>query len=221
MNVLCCGRMKQGKTTLAIWLANNWSPGVVIWDPRHMIEVEGATYVSDGEELEDAIRSDDWKKGPIIFRPSALHIEEDFAQLCGVLFTPPEKYAQAGFAIVLDEAAQLQGSNTINPHLDVVVRQHPRSVLVVQTTHSLQDWHRASKDLMSGLYCFRQQGRSLKAVVEYCDGDEEFEEVVKTLPDHWFVFYNFEAKENEPTWIVCGEPSTWYIPATEGVHQNA
>jgi len=226
MNVLCAGRMKEGKTTLAIYLAQQWSPGVIIWDPRHMIgdnfiEKENkATFVYTGDELEDAIDDKKWLEGPIIFRPDALRLEQDFQELAHVLFDPPEKYAESGFAIVIDEAAQLQHPQSILPELDVIVRQHPRSVLVVQCTHSLQDWHRASKDLMSALYCFRQVGRSLHMVVEYCDGDEEMEEVIKTLPRHWCMMYNFEAAANEVQWSVLDEPELWYSPATEGIHQQ-
>jgi hypothetical protein len=212
--------MKEGKTTLAIYLAKQWSDGVIIWDPRHMIDEPDAEYVVSGEELQEAIADEKWKEGPIIFRPDARHIEEDFEELCEVLFTPPEKYSDSGFSLVIDEAAQLQGPNKILPCLDVAVRQHPRAVLVVQTTHSLQDWHRASKDLMSHLYCFRQVGRSNMAVTEYCDEDEEFSEVIRTLPKHWCVHYNFEAGQGEEQWVIISDPSFWYSPATEGVNQG-
>jgi hypothetical protein len=213
--------MKEGKTTLGIYLATCWSPGVIIWDPRHMVDIPNAEYVINGDELDDAIHDGKWKKGPIIFRPSAKHIEQDFEELSNTLFDPPEKYAVEGFAIVIDEAAQLQRPQSLLPSLDVIVRQHPRSVLVVQCTHSLQDYGRASKDLMSALYCFRQVGNSLEKVVEYCDGDDEFREVIRTLPRHWCVRYDFEAGHGEETWVIVDNPKSWYHPATEGVHQNA
>jgi len=207
MNVLVCGRMKQGKTTLAVWLALQFSPGVVIWDPRHMIA--GLNYVHNPDELQQAIDEEVWERGPIIFRPDGLHVEEDFDGMCSILFSPPERYAQ--WALIIDEASQLQKPQSINPQLDRAVRQHPRTVLVIQTTHSLQDWHRSSKDLMSQLYIFRQQGRSLEAVVDYCDGDEEFREVVRTLPDHWLVRYDFEAQQGQAQWEVWDDPSMWYV----------
>lgn len=207
---------------MAIYVAGRWSPGVIIWDPRHMIDedyvrpvwpdVQEVTFVQNGDELQDAIDHNEWRKGPIVFRPNATRLREDFQEMCGVLFDPPEKYSGSGFSLVIDEAAQLQGPNSIDPHLDRAVRQHPRSVLVVQTTHSLQDWHRASKDLMSQLYCFRQVGRSLKAVVEFCDEDEDFEETIRTLPQHWCVRYDFEAVQGQDTWFLLYEPRQWYKP---------
>jgi hypothetical protein len=177
---------------------------------RHVCKAKEVTFVSNGEELQDEINHESWIKGPIIFRPDARRVNEDFEELSNVLFDPPEKYSSAGFAIVVDEGAQLQSANRIDPNLDRAVRQHPRSVLVIQTTHSLQDWSRPSKDLMSYLYCFRQVGRSLKAVVDYCDGDEDLEETIRSLPHHWCIRYSFEAIQGEETWVLINKPESWY-----------
>ena len=217
MNVLVCGRMKEGKTTLAIHLAQEWAPGVIVWDPRHMIE--GGTYVSSGEELEDAIQDKEWTKGPIIFRPDGLNVLEQFDEMCEVLFTPPERFAH--FALVIDEASEMQSPHKIAAHLSRCVRQHPRSVLIIQTTHSLQDWHRASKDLTSLIYCFRLIGRSLQAVVDFCDGSEELEETIKTLPRHHVVRINLEATDDNEEFVVIDDPASWYQPSTERSSANA
>jgi hypothetical protein len=200
--------MKQGKTTLALFLCRQFSPGIVVWDPRHMIDY-GAVFVDTPGELQEAIDDERWLAGPIIYRPG-MDPEEDFDAMCSVLFSPPERYRH--WALLIDEASQLQRPQSINQRLDQAVRQHPRSVLIVQTTHSLQDWHRASKDLMSQLYCFRMQGRSLDAVIDYVDGDDELREVIRTLPDHWCVRYNFEAMQGEPVWEVWDNPKLWFTP---------
>jgi len=213
MNVLVCGRMKEGKTTFALHLARQWSNGVVIWDPRHMISFPGATYVQNGDELEDAIADRCWSQGPIIFRPNALQLLEDFEDMCSVLFTPPERFDH--FALIIDEAAEMQSPHTIQPHLSRAVRQHPRTVLVIQTTHSLQDWHRASKDLMSDLYCFRLIGRSLEAVIDFCDGSDELRETIKKLPKHHMVHVCFEANDDNKEFEVLDDPTIWYSPSTE------
>lgn len=210
MNVLVCGRMKEGKTTFALYLAKKWSPGIVVWDPRHMIE--GGCYVSDGEELEDAIQEREWKKGPIVYRPDGLNIGEKFDEMCGVLFTPPERFDH--FSLVIDEASDLQSAHTIAPHLSRCIRQHPRTVLVIQTTHSLQDWHRASRDLMSELYCFRLIGRSLIAVIDFCDGSEELEETIKNLPRHNLVKISFESGSSEQEFEVLDNPEEWFESVT-------
>lgn len=190
MNILVCGRMKQGKTTLAIYLAKQWAFGVVVWDPRNMIETVPENVVHDPDELEDAIKEKRWRNGLIVYRPLSLEPGDEFAAMCEMLFTPADRFEH--FAIVVDEASQMQSSHSIQPYLSLAVRQHPRSALIVQTTHSLQDWHRASKDMMSRLYCFRLQGRSLEAVVDYCDASDELRETIRTLPLHHYVEISFE-----------------------------
>lgn len=212
MNVLVCGRMKEGKTTFALNLAHEWAKGTVVWDPRHMIETDGV-YVTSGDELEDAIQDKEWEKGPIVFRPNGLELEDQFNEMCEVLFTPPERFDH--FSLVIDEAADMQSPHSITPQLSRCIRQHPRSVLIIQTTHSLQDWHRASKDLTNCIYCFRLIGRSLKAVMEFCDGSRELENTIKTLPRHHLVRINFEASDEEQEFTVIDDPESWYSSSTE------
>jgi hypothetical protein len=199
--------MKEGKTTLALYLAREWANGVVVWDPRHRIT--GAVYVQDAEELEDAIQQKEWQKGLIIYRPDGLRIEEQFDEMCGVLFTPVERFDH--FALVIDEASQMQSAHRISERLSQAVRQHPRSVLIIQTTHSLQDWHRASKDLTSDVYSFRLRGRSLQALMDFCDGDKELEQQVKSLPHHHCVRINLEAGEEEEI-ETLDDPTEWFSP---------
>lgn len=209
--------MKEGKTTLGLYLCKEWADGVIAWDPRHRIQ--GVIYVSNADELEDAIIDKAWKKGTIVFRPDGLRLEEQFNEMCGVLFTPVERFDH--FALLIDEAADLQSAHRIDARLSQAVRQHPRSVLIVQTTHSLQDWHRASKDLTSDIYSFRLRGNSLKALVSFCDGNEELGEQVRTLPRHHCVRINLEAtdegEEEVETW---SDPQKWYSPDSKVQEDN-
>lgn len=207
-NILVCGRIKQGKTTLAIFLAHEHSPGVIVWDPRHM--QQGYIVRPPIEEnLEDAIQEKKYDKQPIVVWPSG-NLEEEFDEVCRVLFSPPERFSgdgreNGGFAFVVDEAADLQKSNSITDSLRIAVKQHPRSVIVIQTTHSLQEWNRSSKDTMSHLYLFRLQGRSLTYAVEYADVDdeEEFEYAIKSLPEHTYVHVDFESSPGAPAYEIC------------------
>jgi hypothetical protein len=220
--------MKEGKTSFALWLARNWKAGcTVAFDPRHMIDEEMGQHagfreiviVEDAEELQEKIeiiqaeQGSDSKENPnsgtlIVFRPSGFDLASQFDEMAAVLFEPPERYHN--WALIIDEAATLQSAHSIAPHLSRAVRQHPRSVLIIQTTHSLQDWHRASKDLQSHLFSFRLMGRSLKSVVEFCDASEEMEETIKTLPPHHLVHVDFEAHAGGPEFVVINDPSIWW-----------
>lgn len=225
MNVLIAGRMKQGKTNLALYLACRWARVVVVWDPRHMIDFPPQfrnTVILRGDDLggqlEDALH--DVQEQPpekraalIIIRPDGLRLEEDFEAICAVLFSPPERYQS--WAFIVDEAADLQRPQAIEPRLRVAVKQHPRSVLVIQTTHALQEWHRASKGQISELFCFRMVGRDAQVAADFCDEGPEFERVLKTLPPHVCIRYDFEDLASEQPWEVWSDPSAWYMGATE------
>lgn len=207
-NILVCGRIKQGKTTLAIFLGHEHSPGVIVWDPRHM-QRGFVVRPPIAENLEDAIQEKKYLEQPIVIWPSG-NLEEEFDEVCSVLFNPPERFSgdgkeNGGFAFIVDEAADLQKANSITDSLRIAVKQHPRSVVVIQCTHSLQEWNRSSKDTMSALYCFRLQGRSLKYAVEYADveDEEEFETSLKTLPEHSYVFVDFESTPGAPSYEIC------------------
>jgi hypothetical protein len=214
-NILVCGRIKQGKTTLAIFLAHEHSPGVIVWDPRHMFR--GFIVRPPIEEnLEDAISEKRYDSQPIVIWPSG-NLEEEFDEVCKVLFNPPERFSgngkdNGGFAFVVDEAADLQKANSITDALRIAVKQHPRSVVVIQCTHSLQEWNRSSKDTMSHLYCFRLQGRSLTYAVEYADveDEEELETAIRSLPEHSYVHVDFESSPGTAEYEVC-----------EPLHKNA
>lgn len=211
MNYLICGRMGEGKTTLAQYLAKLHSPGVVVWDPRRMID---GVVCHGPDELEDAIEEGRWREGALVYRFDSLDVGVEFSQFCHVLFPPG--FGLGKFAVVIDEAAQLQTSNSIHPELSRMIRQHPRSVNVYQTTHSLQDWHRASRDLTNGVYCFAMLGRSLDAVVTFCDGDEEMRETIRTLQKHQCIHWRAESG----TYEIWSDPTTWYIPAVRLNHED-
>lgn len=209
--------MKEGKTTLALFLAFQHSSGVIAWDPRGMMD---GFRVSSGEEMLEAIRNKKWiveenkfaavqHVRPICYVPESPDLQEDFHEFCMVAFPP--KFTRRNFACIIDEAAQLQKANWINPDLDRAVRQHPRDVVIIQTTHSLQDFHRASKDLMNDLYIFQLQGRSLEAAVDYCDGSPEMREAIKTLPPHTLVHFCFE-RHDGPEFEVWSDPTVWFMP---------
>jgi hypothetical protein len=214
--------MKEGKTSFALWLARNWKAGcTVAFDPRHMIDEEMGQHagfeeiiiVENAEELQTAIediqgRQETVEPTLIVYRPSGFDLGSQFDEMAQVLFEPPERYHN--WTLIVDEAATLQSAHSIAPHLSRAVRQHPRSVLIIQTTHSLQDWHRASKDLQSHLFSFRLMGRSLKSVVEFCDASEEMEETIKTLPPHHLVHVDFEAHAGGPEFVVIDDPSIWW-----------
>ena len=206
--------MKEGKTSYGLHLLARSGKGAIAWDPRHMIDEEMAeragfeylTTVDTGQDLEEAIQ--EYDPGElVVVRPSGLDLETEFHEIIGVLLDPPERFHD--WALLVDEAASLQSAHAITPDLDRIVRQHPRSALIVQTTHSLQDWHRSSRDLTDAMVAFRLQGRSLDAFVEYADGSEDMRQAVLDLPRHYAILIDCgsEPGAEEFTYI---EPQEWW-----------
>lgn len=212
MNDICVGQRAEGKTTLGLWLAFCNSRLVLMWDPRAMGAGER---VHNPDEFEEAIDNacDNIRQrrvdGVLIsYVPESGELDKEFADFCSVPFPPG--FPRHKFSVVIDEAAQLQKPNWIDPNLDRVVRQAPRSILVIQTTHSLQDYHRASKDLMDDLYCFKMKGRSLDAAVDYMDGGEDMRAAIAALPPHHLLHYSF-ARHCGPEFEIWDDPTQWYV----------
>jgi hypothetical protein len=109
----------------------------------------------------------------------------------------------------VDEARTLQSAHSIAPDLDRIVRQHPRSALIVQTTHSLQDWHRASRDLTDSMVAFRLRGRSLESFLEYCDGSDEMRTAIENLPRHYAIAVDMGAGPDDAEFRYI-EPRSWW-----------
>jgi hypothetical protein len=203
MNHIVCGRMKQGKTTFATWLGFQKHRAVVAWDPRCMID---GIPCYGPDELQEAIDEGEWKHGvPLVYRFDSTDVSGEFSSLCGVLFPP--RMGIGNFSLVVDEAAQLQRANWCHPDFDRAIRQHPRSVDIIQATHSLQDYSRASRDLTSDIYSFNLMGKSLDALVNFCEvsDSDDFREAVRTLPQHHLVHWNHSTNE----WEVWDDPTAW------------
>lgn len=195
--------MKQGKTTLALHLAKQDHQGVVAWDPRCMID---GIICYGPESLQEAINQKSYKNGTLVYRFDSEDVDGEFSSLCSVLFPP--RFTLEKFSLVIDEAGELQRSNSIHPSLDRAVRQHPRSVTIIQTSHSLQDWARSSRDLVTDLYCFALVGRSLESVVKFCDGDDEMMATIKSLPPHHYLHWDHATA----SWSICDKPNSWFEP---------
>lgn len=204
--------MKQGKTTLAMSLARKFGPGIVTWDPRHMID---GVICWGPDELYNAMVNGAYAHGPLVYRFDSRDIISEFSHLCSVIFPP--RFSLGHFTLVVDEAAQLQRSNWIHPELDRAVRQHPRSVNIIQTTHSLQDWFRSSRDLVSDLYTFSLMGKSLDACISFTDAGDDEREIIRNLGNHCYAHWD-HASAN---WEVCNDPASWSPVPTVTVESSS
>lgn len=211
--VLCCGTRREGKTSLAIHLARQWSPTNIAWDPRGSISkilgpgqfVEVRTPDELREQLESGAYLEPTPK-VLIYRSES---EEGFQELCDVLFPPFFEGYEGGLALIVDEAGTLQTAHAIHPALNRVIGQCPDSVLVVQTTHMISEWHGKSRSCMNEMFLFRQVGsRNWTVVAENC-GDDVAEQT-RNLPPHHLVHYWFDRREGLQ-WELWDDPSVWAL----------
>lgn len=219
MNILVVGRRREGKSTLALYLAKRSHKAVIVFDPRGMFHGE---VVNSGEELEAALQerqSHGWNRPedetPIVYRYDGTDPDGAFDEMAAVLFPP--QFTRGGFALIVDEAAELQGPMQINPQLRRAVAQHPfegdMRVTIIQTSHRLTEYHGKAKSLVDELYIFRTTNpRDLAMLLEYT-GEPQAEEEVKDLPKHHVFLFKFARQDDGVNqYEVWDDPTVWYSP---------
>jgi hypothetical protein len=216
VNIICCGRREEGKTSLAVYLAKQRHRAVIAFDPRAMV---AGVPVYGVDDLEEVIKDGTWKEHVISYRFEG-EVDVELEELCEFLFPP--RFTKGAFALIVDEAGsrKIQTFNSIHPALDRAVRQHPTqppqyAVTIIQTSHRLADFHGASKSLMDELYIFNTSSpRDLIALEEHTQMPEVVE-IVSTLPKHHCVRYMYARQEDgEPQYEIWDDPSVWYLKAT-------
>jgi hypothetical protein len=213
VSTLAVGRRKEGKSTLALWLAFQSHAAVFVFDPRGMF---AGHVVRSPEELQNAIKEKLYADGqPIVYRFDTGNAETAFDEMADVLFPP--QFTMGGFALIVDEAGELQGANQINDALRRAVAQHPTDgdfrVTIIQTSHRLSEYHGKCKALVDELYIFRTtHPRDLQALLDYT-GDESVLPIVQDLPQHHCLRYKFaRQKDGVAQYEVWDNPTVWYVP---------
>ena len=210
MNIICCGRREEGKTTLAMFLARKHHKAVFAFDPRGMID---GVIVYGSDDLEDAIEAKAWNDGPIIYRFDDGDDNTAFDEMSSVLFPP--NFTKGGFSVVVDEAGRIQNAHGINESFVRAIKQHPtnpprESVSIIQTNHRLAEFNGACKSLMNELYIFQTTYDLDLRTLEAHTGLVQMNEIVKNLPQHHCVRYLYGRQPNNQQYEIWNEPLVWY-----------
>lgn len=224
MNKIAVGQRGEGKTTLAMWDLRQRHKGIVGFDPRHMIE---GNVVYDTEELEEKIteaseqqQSDGEVRDipPIIYRPDASNIDDEFTAFCDVVLPP--HYPFGGFGVLIDEAGRLQTAQSAHPELARVITQHPlkppgHAISIFQTMHTLGASWSQGRSLIDELYMFRLTAPGdVKAILDYT-GDPALVDIIRDLPQHVCIrYWNSRRPPGAPQWVIMDDPKVWHIRAT-------
>jgi hypothetical protein len=212
MNINLVGRRLEGKTSLAEFLARRYKARVA-WDVRCMIP---GIYVYTPEDLQIAIEEREWERDTIVYRPISGDVENEFHEVCGVLFPPHFRYG--GFAFLVDEAGELQTAHGISPDLLRIIKQHPthpprESVMILQTNHRLAEFNNSCKALLDELYIFQTTLPGDLDALEKHTGLPEITPIVRTLPKHHCVRYLYGRQDvGAPQFEVWDNPDMWKPP---------
>lgn len=176
------------------------------------------------EDLEEAIEARAWEQGSLVYRPQGGNAEDEFTEVCGILFPPHFKYG--GFAFVVDEAGELQTAHGISPALVRIVKQHPthppeESVMIIQTNHRMAEFNNSTKALLDELYIFQTTlPGDLKSLEEHT-GLPEITPIVRVLPKHHCIRYLYgRQSDGLAQYEVWDNPDLWKPPTDVGVTQE-
>lgn len=192
------GRMRQGKSTLSHYFANQAHAGVLIFDPNRQFSIGSLVY--SREQLVTSLAE---QESPVIYRPT-LDIEEHFEQFGSVILDLQE----GGISIVVDEASRLQSPNWIHPYLDAVIRASgSMGIDLFLTQHRMVDANGVVLEL-SAEYVFFQTKHplSLARIADFTS--EEVPDRVKALKRFEYLSWSVP----EESFYVNSDSGSWHVP---------
>lgn len=225
MNAIIIGRRRQGKSTLAFFLAWERAQLILIWDPNsqyrnfpaiagsNRFEKLGEAIQRSGEHTFDAVGGGREQKIVVIrFVPDENNLWDDFEQFGWIV----RQNCGGTYAVIVDESDELQSPQKMHPQLNWFMRRAPTEVDAPETvhffqqTHSPKDVYGKARNLASNFYFFHTQGdNELDAIVELT-GDESIREEVKTLPLRHVLTWWID-DQGEPQYFIVDNPESWYI----------
>lgn len=225
MIILVIGRKGQGKSTLALSLAEQVQQKtdahvIAIFDPKY-------TYKSIPHTSDPDVFSEMLERGgvrAIAYRPAPAGSGEDrggdamaaeFAAFMDAISIEAHLGREQNASrknlgpvvLVLDEVWFLQSGNTIDPRLDMLIRLSDSKMLyLILAAHRPTDFSPRVRAQADEIYFFQQiLPGDLQAIRDLC-GDAIAERVA-TLPKHHVLRYSVPDNASE----VWDDPQAWYI----------
>lgn len=214
-NILIIGRRRQGKSTLALFIARRRHKTIVIWDPNSQYNGFHTLYSLD--ELAEWIAGED--HGEVVFRPDPTDLEDQFEGFVDLL------WGQGNYALIIDEASTVQTPHSIHGQLERIMRQAPRDgaknrsgqlvdVTVIQTTHRPTDLHMICRALATDVFIFQQTLlKDLQRV-----SDQWGEDVAAQLPEleRWHCIHVYTDLDGRQQYKRWDDPTKWHIAIASG-----
>lgn len=202
MNGLIFGRRRQGKSTLSLALAITRKDTVIVFDPN--CNFKRWPVVTSADRLEAMLDSSDESLMILVWRPDPGDIEASFSEMFEVL------HQFEDYVLVIDEASELQRAQGMAPALATLLRQHPDSVDVFQSTHRVVDVHPLSRSLATDWFFFQSTSqKDLELIVQATEVPELAEEIPKL--DRWQVIHYWLGPGGTREWAKHTNSKDWFI----------
>lgn len=220
MNAAIIGRRGLGKSTLALKIADDLNPNVLIFDTNNQFRsMEHRT--SDVEKVEKLIRNSTRMDDPfrLAFIPQG-EVEEEWDKFAKVI------WPFGDYALIVDETHRLQKAQYVNRNLDKFMRQAPRRerhdpnpIDVIQCCHRPQDINGNVFSLLDYVYLFRvTKSRDLQYIEN--EFEPEVRQVVtklRTPPEGRDVLrVDVEGNDN----VLLTDSKEWFTPIREPKEKN-
>lgn len=205
MFAIVIGKREQGKSTLSLFIAREWSERVMIFDPRRQFNQGYITH--DFVEFQELLDERDARI--VVYQPLSEDDDSEFVFIArealarGFVSNPSGK-----FVLLVDEAQDLAKTGQSMQALSRFVRKTKTdTAALVMNFHRPADVATIFKALPTDMFIFRTTlGNDIAWLKE--NVGEDVADRVRQLPDHIFI----HVKVDRDKWRIIDTPESWFVP---------
>lgn len=214
MIYLVFGRMRQGKSTLGLFIARK-SPTRVIYDPRNQFASSTTVLREADEKLETALD----ERAEIIIRPG-LDGEDMLESVSQMILDWTEENPKEKICFLVDEANMVGLDSRPQekfPHFNYLLRSAGEDrINVVITSHRSVEVHPAIRSIANFVCMFRTTHEpDLKVIEDKCG--YEVTDQLRALPSGQVIVWD----DNVGSYALHSDRTFWYVPLNSPIKENA
>ena len=210
VKALVFGVSQTGKSTFAFALALSRRKQVVVWDANEVFIGTVEKPVSNLDDLQAAIDSEE----PVVVYDASRVSDkpEEFEAFAAVL----EQYD--GHTLLIDESGDIQRASGPNHGLDRLLRRAGRRGNdIIETTHRPSDIATLNRQLTTDVFLFFMWNKKgLKAVAD--EFGDEVAEAERDLPPDGFAYVYLDPHTG--AFSIVDDPETWYIDLEQPIAER-
>jgi len=199
------GRRQQGKTTLAVHIADNVDRRFFL-DPRQLIRRPGAVVVRSGAALHRVMpQLADGELSEVVYSPTEQNLSDAFDAFARELRAWTVDHPDIELAALVDEASFYGKLEESEAFMYAVKCCDPEQLHILLTCHRPSDLHPDVRALLNRWCIFRTtQEHDIDVIRKRCKGDVV--DQVQQLGEREFIEWN----DDDGTYDVHRHPYIWY-----------